>query len=72
MMFKTVRRFKAAVTGFVNANPDMGEVLQTRMVVERRDGRVAVGDGVLFSSHIRGSCSRVVYSLLGELTDIGR
>ncbi|KIK02827.1 hypothetical protein K443DRAFT_677290, partial [Laccaria amethystina LaAM-08-1] len=47
MMFKTVRRFKAAVTGFVNANSDMGEVLQTRMVVERRDGRVADGECLL-------------------------
>ena len=32
------------MTGFVNANPDMGEVLRTRSVVERRDGRVADGE----------------------------
>jgi acid phosphatase len=44
MMCKTARRFKAAVTGFMNANPDTGEVLQTRKVVERRDGRVADGE----------------------------
>jgi len=44
MMCKTARRFKAAVTGYVNANPDKGEVLQTRKVVERRDGRVADGE----------------------------
>ena len=44
MMCKTARQFKAAVTGFVNANPDAGEVLQTRKVAERRDGRAVDGE----------------------------
>lgn len=47
MMCKTARRFKAAVTGFVNANPDTGEVPQTRKVVERRDGKSADGECLL-------------------------
>ena len=41
MMCKTARQFKAAVTGFVNAN---GEVLQARKVAERRDGRAVDGE----------------------------
>ena len=44
MMCKTARQFKAAVTGFVNANPDTGEVLQTKKAVERRDGRAVDGE----------------------------
>ena len=32
------------MTGFVNANPDTGEVLQIKKAVERRDGRAVDGE----------------------------
>lgn len=80
IMCKTARRFRAAVTSALGTGQecpymatDIDEVLETRKVVERKDGTAGYGEWYVLPSYElwrRGLKSSP--SLLGELTDLGR